>query len=350
VFPSAAPGSPGAAPAAVPVVLTGHGLGHGIGLSQWGAEERAAAGAPLPQILAFYYPGTSIGSDGAAARQPLRVLVAQAPALQIGARGSFAVRDAAGHTWRQSGLQSALPATFGGQRVRYPVLVQPVSQPLRVGGVPYAGTVRIFRKRGALLAVNVVPVEQYVRGVVAAECPAFWPAAALKAQAVAARSYALANRRPRSVFDLYSDDRSQNYRGLARNYETSASAVEATAGQVLWFRGKIANAMFTASNGGLTRAGHEPYLVARPDAFDARSPAADWGPVTITSDQLEAAFPKLRAPAATVAFTYGTSGRVRLVRITTTRGDVVRESGFVFQERLGLRSTFFTTQPASALG
>ena len=76
-----------------------------------------------------------------------------------------------------------------------------------------------------------VPLEQYVRGVVAAEMPSSWPAAALQAQAIASRTYALTSDAGGSRFDVYSDTRSQMYEGAAAETPQSNAAVSATAGR-----------------------------------------------------------------------------------------------------------------------
>jgi len=328
-----------APPAVERIVLVGHGLGHGIGLSQWGAEERATAGQSLRAILGFYYPGTSLT---ARPTHLVRVLVAERTTLTVGSRGSFSARDRAGHVWTLRGLQQA-GATFAGHRVVYPLELTPGSTPLRVGGVPYGGSVRITRSGGLLLAVDQVGLEQYVTGVVSAECPAYWKPAALEAQAVAARSYALSHLRKHSPFDVYPDDRSQNYRGLARNFAAAGRATAATTGDVLTYHGRIADTMFSASNGGLTNAGGKPYLISRPDPFDARSPAANWGPVAVSAARIEAAFPALAGAAlAGVSVRYDNAHRAARVILAATTGKRLAVSGFSFQERLDLRSTYLT--------
>lgn len=338
--PCLAAAADGPAPQAVQkLVLTGHGLGHGIGLSQWGAEERAVAGQSLRTILGFYYPGTSLQARPA---RVVRVLVAERATLTVGSRGTFSARDAAGDTWTLRGLQQ-VATTLAGVRIAYPLELTPAAMPLRVGGVAYAGSIRITRRAGQLLAVDLVDLEQYVAGVVSAECPAYWKPAALEAQAVAARSYALSHRRSSAPFDVYPDDRSQNYRGLARNFPAAARAAAATVGEVISYRGRIANAMFSASNGGLTNAGGEPYLISRPDPFDALSPAANWGPVSVSAARVEAAFPALgRGALAGVSVRYDKAQRISRVILTGTTGTRLAVSGFSFQERLDLRSTYLT--------
>ena len=88
------------------------------------------------------------------------------------------------------------------------------------------------------MAVNALDLESYIRGVVPAEIPATWPAEALKAQALAARTYALATRKPVTGFDQYADTRSQVYRGMSAEKPTSDAAIAATAGEVVTYAGQ----------------------------------------------------------------------------------------------------------------
>ena len=101
--------------------------------------------------------------------------------------------------------------------------------------------------------VKRVPLERYVRGVVAAEMPSSFPAAALEAQAVASRTYALTSDAGGSRFDVYSDTRSQVYRGVAAETSATNAAVAATAGQVVLYAGKPVITYFFASSGGIQR-------------------------------------------------------------------------------------------------
>ena len=99
----------------------------------------------------------------------------------------------------------------------------PVGQPLRLNGtsVPgvrdglYRGSLLISASGSGLIAVNALDLEDYVRGVVSGESPSAWPTEALKAQAVAARTYAITSHAGGVVFDQYADTRSQVYRGVS---------------------------------------------------------------------------------------------------------------------------------------
>jgi SpoIID/LytB domain protein len=127
-----------------------------------------------------------------------------------------------------------------------------------------------------------VPLERYVRGVVAAEMPASWPLAALEAQAVASRTYALTAHAGGSRFDVYSDTRSQVYEGVAAETATSNAAVNTTKGQIVLYDGTPAATYFFASSGGMTEniensflgSQPEPWLRGVVDSYEGKS--SDW--------------------------------------------------------------------------
>lgn len=194
--------------------------------------------------------------------------------------GGFVIRDAAGHgvAWQLPSLIIDAPAdaaTVLGER-SYPgrlVLMPSLDRP------------------GLLDAVNHVPLETYLPGVLERELYASWHAEAYRAQAIAARSYALwemtiARHRP---FDLEATEASQVYGGQATNPKALA-AVRDTRGQVLAYNGKVLPAFFASSSGGLgqdaliafpNRVEDLPPLHAREHgAWDRDSPTYRWGPIT----------------------------------------------------------------------
>ncbi len=131
--------------------------------------------------------------------------------------------------------------------------------------------------------VKSLPLETYVRGVVSAEMSAGWPTAALEAQAVASRTYAITSDAGGSKFDVYSDDRSQVYLGKAAETSRTNSAVAATAGKIVTYAGKPAITYFFAGSGGQTEsvqnafpgAEPEPWLVSVADPYEA-GPLRKW--------------------------------------------------------------------------
>lgn len=131
--------------------------------------------------------------------------------------------------------------------------------------------------------VRKVPIEAYVRGVVAAEMPSNWPQAALEAQAVASRTYAITDHAGGKRFDVYSDTRSQMYLGKAAETSATNAAVRATKGQIVTYEGHPAITYFFASSGGRTEnvqdsflgASPQPWLKGVPDPYDS-GPLHTW--------------------------------------------------------------------------
>ncbi len=153
----------------------------------------------------------------------------------------------------------------------------------------YTGTTIGQAPAGAVVKVLVgakvekLGLEKYVKGVVAAEMPASWPAPALEAQAIASRTYALTSKAGGSKFDVYADTRSQVYEGKAAETPETNAAVAATAGQIVTYQGKPAITYFFASSGGMTEdvqnafpgSEPQPWLKAVPDPYDT-GPKAAW--------------------------------------------------------------------------
>ncbi|MFS8809303.1 SpoIID/LytB domain-containing protein [Synechococcus sp. R65.1] len=134
-----------------------------------------------------------------------------------------------------------------------------------VNGRWYSGKV-LLMGYNRVQAINYVHLEDYVASVVEAEMGARFLPEALKAQAVAARTYVLYHRNSRRWFDVFSDTRSQVYRGLSQRSAAALEATRATRGVVLVYGGKFVNAMYSASAGSRT-VGVDgiPYLQSLPD-------------------------------------------------------------------------------------
>jgi stage II sporulation protein D len=165
--------------------------------------------------------------------------------------------------------------------------------PLRFNDKPYRGKIEVFANtRGALTVVNVIGLEDYVRGVVPNELsPGGYPAIeALKAQAIAARTYALRNRGQFASegYDLLPTTRSQVYRGLSSEHPLSSRAVEETRGMIATYNGEPINALYTSTCGGRTEDSENifndavPYLRGRECAAEGK---AAFSPFTIKSSR-----------------------------------------------------------------
>jgi stage II sporulation protein D len=339
------------------VVVSGRGYGHGVGMSQYGAYGQAKEGRTYDQILAHYYTGTQLGR---AATKEVRVLLAEGRgAVLVGSTAKFRIEDAAGVQYRlPPGSYTLRPdlvlpvtedaPTASPQAPTAPltVIASKASAPLSLDGKQYRGRLEISPQGGYLRVVNVVPLEAYLQGVVAGEVPHSWPAEVLKAQAVAARSYALSRLLKGKGFDLYSDVRSQVYHGVAAEKPSTTQAVKATAGEVVQYQGKIASTLYFSSSGGRTASAADvfgaavPYLVSRPDPWDKVSPHFRWGPVLLGARTIQS---KLGAAARVVDVTTVAtpSGRLRSLVLATTAGSETVPSSLV-RTALGLRSTWVT--------
>ena len=176
-----------------------------------------------------------------------------------------------------------------------------------------------------LSAVNALGLEAYLLGVVAREMPQDWPLEALKAQAVAARTYSLTRFVQGKPFDLYSDQRSQMYGGVAGESPRSTRAVRETAGQVVLHAGALATTFYFASSGGRTANGEDvfgepvPYLVSVPDPWDKASPNHVWPPRLLTGAAVGKAF-GLAGPAVDAISVPTPSGRPKTVTLSTRAG------------------------------
>jgi stage II sporulation protein D len=337
-------------------LVSGHGWGHGVGMGQWGAQGYALQGYTYQQILSAYYPGTT---PGLATDAPIRVLLAAGrKTLTISSTQPITVEDgngaahtlAAGKTTLTPSLELAVD---GGsqQALAPPLMFSPADGAMLTLGRPYRGQLLVDVVNGKLRAINVVPLEEYLYGVVAAEMPSSWLPDALEAQAVAARSYALASRRAGSPFDVYADGRSQVYLGASAEQLTATQAVDATAGQVLLYGGQVATTVFSASSGGWTAAAADmwgapgkPYLVSEKDPYDGISPYHDWGPVAVTGKTLGNA---LRVPGRVLdaTLTRNPSRRVKTLEVTAQSlgtQSATSVAGGTAASALGLRSDWFS--------
>jgi stage II sporulation protein D len=321
-------------------------------MSQYGAFGYAQHGWTAPQILAHYYPGTTTGK---APVSQVRVLLAdKKKTLKISSTVPFTVRDGLGKTH----ALAAGDVTFGAS-LALPVdgqlAPQPLTAPLTFQAGPggslsmklaYRGTITVDVVDGKLRAVNVVGLEQYLYGVVPSEMPSTWSSEALKAQAVAARSYAMATRQIGAPYDVFDDTRSQMYLGLSHEDPATNAAVDATKGQVLYYGGKVATTFFSSTSGGQTESAANwtgtavPYLVSVPDPYDTLSPYHDWGPVPVTGKTVVKAL-KLPGPLTDVKTTRSATGRVATVDLFAQAVDMP-VAATKLRGALGLRSTWFT--------
>lgn len=371
-------------PASGEFAIAGHGYGHGHGMSQYGAQGAALRGQSTAAILSFYYPGTRLEQMSTS----IRVLLTAANGrnLVVLARGKLRVIDRGAHKtytlraipgvrrWRIHVVNRREVVEYRTDKWRRYVL--PGRRTSLVGDGEFrSSTGRLFlatpsgirQYRGGLraaslgpgsgpsarAAVNVLSVDNYVKGVVPREMPTSWQPAAVRAQAVAARTYGLFERAQArangpSYYDICDTTMCQVYGGVDAEDAAGNAAVIATAGQYLSWQGAPAFTQFSASDGGWTFAGGYPYLPAKADPYDgwAGNPYHNWS-VPVRAAVLERRYPEI-GTLQTIRITSRADtgewgGPVNQVRLIGSAG-AVSVSGYDIRAAYGLRSTWFMPQ------
>ena len=331
-------------------VVPGKAYGHGVGMSQWGAFGFAKHGRSYREILKHYYTGVRIGR---ARTRSVRVLLGIGGSLRFsGAERACGRRLRASREYVFTASSARIILRKGGGAR----LASCGGEGAASGGASvvyegvgaYRGKLVARNVGGSLYAINEVGIEGYVKGVIPNEVPSSWPKHALRAQAVAARSYALATRVSGNGYDLYDDIRSQVYGGRSSETARTNDASRATAREVIKHSGDVATAFFFSTSGGRTENSEfgftggspRPYLKSVRDPYDDASPVHSWR-VTFTNSQMESRLSglfsgNLRRIRVTKT---GVSPRIVKARVVGSR-DSSTVTGDTLRFRLGLRSTW----------
>lgn len=368
-------------------VFDGSGWGHGVGMCQYGARGMAAAGRDYRSILTYYYQGTQVSAWSCPSTIRVGLLEGMS-SLQLAAEsGSFALYtpdgDVPGGVIYPGGTWTVRPSSAGGFWIYKPdgSLLNGASyggatKPLYVRGAGEGDVLRLPQNgnRGVRRLTWVTPLEMNVYGsppglraiLVSGfeaylwgldEVPGSWPQEAVKAQAVAARSYAVRamGKHASSNYDICDEVHCQYYRGYDKEKDSGwVQAVNATAGQVLTYGGQVAQCFYSSSCGGHTDNNEDvwggtpvPYLRGVPDPYcmDAANPHAHWT-VTMSREDIES---RLNASSGTYVGTLysidlsdrTSSGRVRRAAFNGSAGRVT-VSGEQLRGLLGLRSAMVT--------
>lgn len=292
------------------------------------------------------------------------LISASVPADLLDERGHTIMRLAAREGWLANGNSTGVQLQGPNGKsavVTGSLWLVPVSQ----AGIPlvfarhrwYRGSLELRPVTGGLTVVNRLPLEQYLYGVVPAEIPRSWPRATLQSQAVAARSYAIANlgkHRSRG-FDVCDTDDCQVYSGASVENASTNGAVDATRGQVLVSGGRVIPAYFCASAGGYTENSEdvwvtkESFIRAVPD-FDQNSPHYTWYK-NVSASSLAASLGRQGVHVGqlinVLPLQRSYSGRVKNMQIVGQTGNQVI-SGESFRIAAGLASTLFNVAPRGA--
>jgi stage II sporulation protein D len=268
------------------VRIYGKGWGHGVGLSQWGAQgwAQGAAGVRLTgeQIVAKYFPGAQLSKQPIT--QPFRVLLSTpstgcvnntiANVTRMESAGGMRLVNNADQTVVYTETGPNEPLRFwndGGTLVvrnewsretvfaaadTLMLLPKQAWDPIYVDekGLSYRGSIRVGMQGANLQVVNFVNSDDYMRGALPGEMPAHWEFEALRAQAIAARTYAAWRQSTAGerTWDVRDDTADQCYGGQTFEAARASSAVEATASLILTYDGKPIRALYSSASGGVS--------------------------------------------------------------------------------------------------
>ncbi|MDI3518015.1 MAG: stage sporulation protein [Caldanaerobacter sp.] len=331
------------------------GYGHGVGMTQFGAKGMAEQGFKYDEIIKYYYTGVDINKvDTSNVNVKVKIsLDVTSQDIKITSSQPYNViykvkDDSTGQiiekqeTFLPDSVTSInyldgniLIANSQSPEIRTSVDMVKIV-PTNDGVLfyvnkarPYEGEFRIYPNPNSIPSgldlINVLPIEEYLRGVVPAEMSPSWPEEALKAQILAARTYALVRIKDENIFDVYDTTLSQVYKGISIADPKIDQLIESTKGEVVTYGGKLADTVYSASAGGYTVDSFfawkkdVPYLKGKPDPYDTSKYATYWWNVSISRSQIEKAYPQIGA-VLNVEITKKMFDRPVEIKITGTKG------------------------------
>ncbi|TXJ04696.1 MAG: SpoIID/LytB domain-containing protein [Aeromicrobium sp.] len=319
------------------IVFKGHGFGHGIGMSQHGAQGAAKEGVKYDKILSHYYPRTKLDDWSGYIRVNLTadsdndLKIEAVPGLKFATLSDWKVVDlpesiggknithwkikARSGDAKQSTLQYKVGSTWhdrqhftGGGQFHGPAIMTLIME--NDSKKQFRNALRSMPKSATSSTrhtVNVLLIDDYVKGVVAREMPSSWEHEALKAQSVAARTYGVRSIEGNGAYDICDTTSCQVYGGVSAETANSNKAVDATKGKILTYGGKPAFTQFSSSSGGWTNKGSQPYLVPVRDDWDnfSGNKVHNW---------------TLTVKASTIEKKYSSIGTLKTISITKRNG------------------------------
>ena len=339
--------------------ITGHGWGHGVGMSQWGAYGLAKHGSDYKAILRHYYTGIGFTT---VADPVIRVnLRSGLSAVKLTCPNDYTVQGTGAATTIPGGATATVTLTSLGYRVVAGSVrktftgapsFKPTAGALRLitktdlgDDGAYRGTIRVRRNGEKLMMINHVPLESYLRGVVPHEVSYTWPLEALKAQACAARSFALGSRQPDRAWDVYCDVRDQAYMGVGIEKDRTDAAVKGTEGVCPTYDGTPILAVYFSCSGGQTEdvknvwGGDYAYLKGVDDPYDYYGTLHDWGPLRRTPSQIGGPLGAAGSLRAVYTLKRGSSPRIVKAAVIGSQGTKFIDGGSL-RVKLGLNSAW----------
>lgn len=300
--------------------FSGRGYGHGVGMTQYGAEGMAEKGYTDNYILKYYYTGVGITNKDTSNTNINVALKQNVANTNILCNNEYYISDSKTHlklftipadsfinVKYQDGsyfISNSTTSEIQNTTASAIELSTTGSGVIMVKNKSYSGTINLSRSNTTtnnLDVVNNLNIEQYLRGVIPVEMYAGWKPEALKAQILASRTYAMKqiSLHKTRKFDVYDTVLSQVYMGESANDYRVDKLIADTQGEVITYKGKLIDALFSASAGGYTVDASfvwgtaVPYLKGKPDPYDKSVYATNWWTYTIKRTVLQKLFTKV---------------------------------------------------------
>ena len=327
--------------------------------ARFGRTPRRRLIALVGSWLAF-----TVAAPVASAADTVRVLLAEdRPAVTVGSAGPLTLTDASGRrilakrmggAFRLTNQRGAVAVRETGRSAAGLIAWPADGAFLTLDGQPFRGRMYVQVLNGGLVAVNLVELEEYLRGVLKDEIPPGWPAEAAKAMAVAARTYAVYQRlqNPDALFHLRATTASQVYGGARGEDARTDWAIQATRGQILTFGGQPLPAFYHSCSGGATEDAMDVFgpaydiVLGVKDDFSLGCPYVLWIE-RLSRQQIEDSLARAGYQVGRVLaiqdLIRSRTGRIFQIEVRHTRGTLVLE-GRRFREAMGndvIRSTDF---------
>ncbi|NLE65717.1 MAG: SpoIID/LytB domain-containing protein [Elusimicrobia bacterium] len=309
-------------------------------------------------LLLVFLPLSSLSANASPRSRPVRVaLLKGAEHFSVAVDGRYEILDGKTRRVLKKGarLKKSLVMVKGratriGEEsfLEERVVLEPMDRiPVLINNRPYRGDILIIRSPEGLTAINYVDLERYVQGVLYREISDKWPLEAIKAQAVATRTYAIYSQQTYAGrdYDVTSDVYSQVYGGKAAERYRTNLGVKRTRGEVLTYGGKIFPTFFHANSGGITESAAELWTIDLPplrggirSSFSVDSPHYRWKRNLRLKDIQD----KLNAKGYSIGLIKeisiqerNPSGRVRRILLTSRDGQTLELSGKDFRQIVG---------------
>lgn len=330
--------------------FSGKGWGHSVGMTQYGAKGMAEQGFIYKDILNYYYTDIELEiqeTQNTSIRVALNLDVSN---TSVSSTDEYTLLDkATGDILLKvpSGVITDISVSNGSLVLHNTISTVKTSNDvqlltdglIRYKNNKYEGVLDIsMSSKNNIDVINSVHLEKYLRGVVPYEISYSWPMESIKAQTVAARTYALKRVNPTKKFDVYDTVQSQVYKGVNFTHEKIDNAIMETDGVVITHNDRLIDALYSASAGGHTIDSGDiwndvPYLKGKPDPYDTSRYSQEWWSYEVSLIDMSKVFTEVGVVQSIEVVEYKNE-RASKVKIVGDKSEIT-VSGYTFRSRLG---------------